>query len=466
MKFLKFLLVLLLIVLLIILGGVIFSNRIVSDMTKTKNSQFKNLRYSITESEITFDDFFLNGRSLGKGKAKVNFTRTGFMGLKPEIRISTLKLEEVNMELLYDTADKQVDSFLEKLDKPVNKETIRKTAEEFVGEAKKELDKVNTDIDTFLKDKLKDSIVAVNKIKTDYGSSPDLKSKAQKASELDKAVKPIIDSISNQKEAADKAISKIELERNVMFSDISEQLAKLERFISLNNVQNMNSYIFLDKGKNIISALDKTLKTVNLIKEIKNLPLGISDVDINNGAIKFSGLNGTSGEPAGEILLDSNLQAEVKMKDGDYEISYKENNLTIRTLSGKRITSVIEYSKEGILDGKTVKLISELIYDNNNLENLNRTVLTEEEKAKLAEKISNLQQTQYQEIMTKYEGQVKIMEDLITSVYEKRSKLEKLQRELLSLNTMAVLEDGTGVSSDTSPEKNEAVKQGEKNEAR
>ena len=61
MKFLKFLLVLFLMFLVVVTGGVIFSDKIVYNMTKTKNSEFKNLKYSIKDNEITFDNFLLNG---------------------------------------------------------------------------------------------------------------------------------------------------------------------------------------------------------------------------------------------------------------------------------------------------------------------------------------------------------------------------------------------------------------------
>ena len=44
MKFLKFLLVLFLMFLVVVTGGVIFSDKIVYNMTKTKNSEFKNFR--------------------------------------------------------------------------------------------------------------------------------------------------------------------------------------------------------------------------------------------------------------------------------------------------------------------------------------------------------------------------------------------------------------------------------------
>ena len=66
MKFLKFLLVLVIIAVIFALGGVIFSNRIIAHLTKTDSSKFENLKYSIKDGEIVFDNFigYLNDHLL------------------------------------------------------------------------------------------------------------------------------------------------------------------------------------------------------------------------------------------------------------------------------------------------------------------------------------------------------------------------------------------------------------------
>ncbi len=115
---------------------------------------------------------------------------------------------------------------------------------------------------------------------------------------------------------------------------------------------------------------------------------------------------------------------------------YKGDKFTMQTLFGKNIVSVIEYLKDDILEGKVIKLVSRLTSENNNFQNINETVLSDEEKTLLTEKINNLQQTRYQEIMTKYDEQIKSIDTLITAVYEKKSKLDQIQREMISLNTI------------------------------
>ncbi len=449
MKFLKFLLVLFLLLLITATGGVIFSNKIVYNMTKTKNSEFENLRYSIKDSEIIFDNFVLNGKDLGKGKAKISFVRSGFLGLNLKSALSDMKLEDVDLKKIYDTPDNQIDSFVEKIEIPANSEAIKKTTEEFVKETAKELENVSNGIDNFISTGIRENILNINKIKTDYGNITDLKSKAQKLTELDKEIKPVTRMINTEKQSIENSISKIETEKSLMLENISQELNKLEKIVSLNDIKNMNSYIFMDKGKNITQSLNKALKVVNLIKEIRGIPLLISSIDINSGTVKFSGLD-VENTVSGEIKLeDIPEKITVKSSQDAYDIIYKEDKLTMQTSFDKKIVSVIEYLKDNILEGRVIKLVSRLTSENNNFQNINETVLSDEEKTLLTEKINTLQQTRYQEIMAKYDEQIKSIDNLITAVYDKKEKLNQIQREMVSLSTIINLPEAQSEISTT-----------------
>lgn len=449
MKFLKFLLVLFLLLLITATGGVIFSNKIVYNMTKTKNSEFENLRYSIKDSEIIFDNFVLNGKDLGKGKAKISFVRSGFLGLNLKSALSDMKLEDVDLKKIYDTPDNQIDSFVEKIEIPANSEAIKKTTEEFVKETTKELENVSNGIDNFISTGIRENILNINKIKTDYGNITDLKSKAQKLTELDKEIKPVTRMINTEKQSIENSISKIETEKSLMLENISQELNKLEKIVSLNDIKNMNSYIFMDKGKNITQSLNKALKVVNLIKEIRGIPLLISSIDINSGTVKFSGLD-VENTVSGEIKLeDIPEKITVKSSQDAYDIIYKEDKLTMQTSFDKKIVSVIEYLKDNILEGRVIKLVSRLTSENNNFQNINETVLSDEEKTLLTEKINTLQQTRYQEIMAKYDEQIKSIDNLITAVYDKKEKLDQIQREMVSLSTIINLPEAQSEISTT-----------------
>ena len=105
-----------------------------------------------------------------------------------------------------------------------------------------------------------------------------------------------------------------------------------------------------------------------------------------------------------------------------------------------------------------MKLSSELILENNNFKNLNRTVLTDEEKTLLTKKIENLRNNNYQQIMTKYEEDNKNIETLIDNVYAQKNKLDKLQRDLLSLGTIITTgQPATAINENDSQNNNSTI---------
>lgn len=441
MKFLKFLLVLVIIAVIFALGGVIFSNRIIAHLTKTDSSRFENLKYSIKDGEIVFDNFILNGEKLGKGKAKIKIVRGGKFGISPEVKLESMELQEVKSELLYNAADPQIDSFIEKINVPAEHEKIVKTTKSYIKETTARINNLDKNIDDFFNMK-KGNIEAVNKLKQDYGLSTDLKEKSSKLIELNKELKNFNEQINTEKEKVNKEISEIEAERSIMIENISGDLDKLEKIISLNDVENLNSYIFLERGREIGISLNKTLKAVKFIKKIRdNSELSISSISVNNGEIVFSGLEKGKKTSKGQVTLGDNIKADVTETDKGYEISYNKDDIALKTLFGEGIISTVEYSKKDLLEGKALNLISELIFENNNFKNLNKTVLSEKDKKMLEEKINGMKSERYNEIMKEYEDQTKSLEGLIDDIYAKEGKLDKLQRGLLSLNTILNISD-------------------------
>lgn len=452
MKILKYLLSAVLIVLIIFLFGIMFSSNIVSFMARSKHSKFENVKYSVKNSQMVFDNFVVNGKDLGKGHATVGIIRTGLFKLVPKLTISNLKLEDVNLESIYKEKDSQIDTFTEKINSLSAQEKASKTTADFIKETTDKTTTLTTNTDNLINNKWKQSIEKINTLKKNYAETTDLKSKAQKIVELNNEIKPLVKSINSEKENVEKIISEIELERDIVLANVSDNLTKLEKEISLNdfnnnsnsNIQNMNLYIFLDKGKDLETSLNTALKATALVKEIKDLNIRISDMDINEGKIVAKGLNGNLSQVSGEILLQNNSKALIKGQNNGYEITYNKDNFTSKTLFAvNKIGSLIEYSKNDLIEGRTVKLSSELVMENNNFKNLNHTVLTDEEKTLLTQKIENLRNNNYQQIMTKYEEDNKNIETLIDNVYVQKNKLDKLQRDLLSLGTIITFEQPT-----------------------
>ena len=449
MKILKYLLSAVLLVLVIFLFGIMFSSNIVSFMARSKHSEFENVKYSVKNSRMVFDNFVVNGKNLGKGHATVGIVRTGLFKLVPKLTISNLKLEDVNLDSIYKEKNSQIDTFTEKINSLSAQEKADKTTADFIKETTDKVATLTTNTDSLINSKWRENIEKINVLKKNYAELTDLKSKAQKIVELNNEIKPLVKSINSEKENIEKNISEIELERDIALANVSDNLTKLEKEISLNDfnnnssssVQNMNLYIFLDKGKDLETSLNTALKATALVKEIKDLNIRISDVDINEGKIVAKGLNGNLSQVSGEILLQNNSKALIKGQNNGYEITYNKDNFTSKTLfSINKIGSLIEYSKNDLIEGKTVKLSSELVMESDNFKNLNHTVLTDEEKTLLTQKIENLRNNNYQQIMTKYEEDNKNIETLIDTVYAQKDKLDKLQRDLLSLGTIITVE--------------------------
>ena len=466
MKILKYLLSLILIALVMMLFGVMFSSNIVTYMTKSKNSEFENVKFSVRNSEMTFDNFVVNGKSLGKGRATVGIVQSGLFNLVPKLTLSNLKLDDVNLESIYKEKNSQIDTFTEKINSLTSQEKSDKTTADFIKETTDKVTTLSNNTNNLINSKWKENIEKINVLKKDYVGLTDLKSKAQKIVELNNEIKPLIKSINSEKENIEKNISEIELERDIALANVSDNLTKLEKEISLNdfnnnsnnNVQNMNLYIFLDKGKNLETSLNTALKATSLIKEIKDLNIRISDININDGKIVVKGLNGNNSQINGEVLLENNSKALIKGLNNGYEITYNKDNFTSKTLFAiNTISSLIEYSKNDLLEGRIVKLASELILENSNFKNLNHTVLTDEEKTLLTQKIENLRNNNYQQIMSKYEEDNKNIETLIDNVYVQKNKLDKLQRDLLSLGTIITFEQTANETAENNSQDNNST---------
>ena len=466
MKILKYLLSLILIALVMMLFGMMFSSNIVTYMTKSKNSEFENVKFSVRNSEMTFDNFVVNGKSLGKGRATVGIVQSGLFNLVPKLTLSNLKLDDVNLESIYKEKNSQIDTFTEKINSLTSQEKSDKTTADFIKETTDKITILSNNTNNLINSKWKENIEKINVMKKDYVGLTDMKSKAQKIVELNNEIKPLIKSINSEKENIEKNISEIELERDIALANVSDNLTKLEKEISLNdfnnnsnnNVQNMNLYIFLDKGKNLETSLNTALKATSLIKEIKDLNIRISDININDGKIVVKGLNGNNSQINGEVLLENNSKALIKGLNNGYEITYNKDNFTSKTLFAiNKISSLIEYSKNDLLEGRIVKLASELILENSNFKNLNHTVLTDEEKTLLTQKIENLRNNNYQQIMSKYEEDNKNIETLIDNVYVQKNKLDKLQRDLLSLGTIITFEQTANETAENNSQNNNST---------
>ncbi len=450
MKVLKFLLVVLLLLIFCGLGIVFFQNDIISHITKTEKSSFINAKYSMKTNEILFDDFIVNGKNLGKGRVTVNLEKSGAFGLIPKIKLKKMKLESLDLNSIYTAPNTLIDGFMVKITSPIREEKVLKTTEEYLLESTKDIENLNLEIENFINDKIKTNIEKTNKIKEDYNASTNLKSKVENLSELNKEASPLIKLISDEKEKLEYAVSDIEVNKNIILTNMSSELKKLENKLSLNGVQNINSYIFLDKEEEIARSLNNALKIITLIDEIKNLSIEISDIEINKNRVIISKLNEKKSDITGEILLDNNVKVNVKGSETGYNLDSIMNDLSIKAIleNDKKINATLTYGKKDILEGKIINLISDLVYENNNFQNINKTIFSEEDKKLLTEKIETMESTYYNEIMNQYSIQTSKIDELIEKIYKQKEKLDKIQKDLLVLNKFIELGEVAKISTE------------------
>ena len=150
MKILKYLLSFILIILIMLLFGVMFSSNIVSYMTKTKHSEFENVKFSIKDHKMVFDNFVVNGKSLGKGQATVGVVRTGLFKLMPKLTLSNLKLDDVNLNGIYKEKNPRIDTFTDKINSLTSQENSDKSTADFIKETTNKVTALTADTDNFI----------------------------------------------------------------------------------------------------------------------------------------------------------------------------------------------------------------------------------------------------------------------------------------------------------------------------
>ncbi|MBP7101580.1 MAG: hypothetical protein KBA67_08660, partial [Leptotrichiaceae bacterium] len=361
-----------------------------------------------------------------------------------------MKLENLDLNSVYTAPNALIDGFMVKITSPIREEKVLKTTEEYLLESTKDIENLNLEIENFINDKIKTNIEKTNKIKEDYKASTNLKSKVENLSELNKEASPLIKSISDEKEKLEYAVSDIEVNKNIILTNMSSELKKLENKLSLNGVQNINSYIFLDKEEEIARSLNNALKIITLIDEIKNLSIEISDIEINKNRVIISKLNEKKSDITGEILLDNNVKVNVKGSETGYNLDSIMNDLSIKAVleKDKKINATLTYGKKDILEGKIINLISDLVYENNNFQNINKTIFSEEDKKLLTEKTETIESTYYNEIMNQYSIQTSKIDELIEKIYKQKEKLDKIQKDLLVLNKFIELGEVAKISTE------------------
>ena len=436
MKIVKILLNVILLLVIVLTAGIIFSNNIVYYMTKTKDTRFENIKYSVEKGTMTFDDLILDKKSFGKGSAKVKLEREGFLGLVPQLTLSEVKLENVDMNEIYGIENKQIDSFIGKIDEQYSKTENDLTLEKYVDNVEKNVDNLNSSINDFTENKISGNISKINQIKQDYSNLSKINEKSIKIAELNKETTNLIKVISKEKLKYEEEIEKIEDEKNEVLLKFSQNVENLQKEIELNNVNKLHEYIFLDKGEKLKDAENKSLKLFKFVNEIKKLSFKITDLDINNGEIKITNIG--QNKLNVEAMMSENVivKGEGTLNNYNMEINFDDMKILTKYTIDQEIVSDIIYTKKDLLKEKNVEIKVNLLFKGNNFSIQNKTILTDEEQNNINLLNEEIENDGYNEKLNEYKIQNEKIDGFINILKENLMKLDKVQNDILKIDVI------------------------------
>lgn len=436
MKIVKILLSVILLLVIVLTTGIIFSNNIVYYMTKTKDTRFENIKYSVEKGTMTFDDLILDKKSFGKGSAKVKLEREGFLGLVPQLTLSEVKLENVDMNEIYGIENKQIDSFIGKIDEQYSKTENDLTLEEYVDNVEKNVDNLNSSINDFTENKISGNISKINQIKQDYSNLSKINEKSIKIAELNKETTNLIKVISKEKLKYEEEIEKIETEKNEVLLKFGQNIENLQKEIELNNVNKLHEYIFLDKGEKLKDAENKSLKLFKFVNEIKKLSFKITDLDINNGEIKITNIR--QNKLNVEAMMSENVivKGEGTLNNYNIEINFDDMKILTKYTIDQEIVSDIIYTKKDLLKEKNVEIKVNLLFKGNNFSIQNKTILTDEEQNNINLLNEEIENDGYNEKLNEYKIQNEKIDGFINTLKENLMKLDKVQNDILKIDVI------------------------------
>lgn len=436
MKIVKILLSVILLLVIVLTAGIIFSNNIVYYMTRTKDTRFENIKYSVEKGTMTFDDLILDKKSFGKGSAKVKLEREGFLGLVPQLTLSEVKLENVDMNEIYGIENKQIDSFIGKIDEQYSKTENDLTLEKYVDNVEKNVDNLNSSINDFIENKISGNISKINQIKQDYSNLSKINEKSIKIAELNKETTNLIKVISKEKLKYEEEIEKIEAEKNEVLLKFGQNIENLQKEIELNNVNKLHEYIFLDKGEKLKDAENKSLKLFKFVNEIKKLSFKITDLDINNGEIKITNMG--QNKLNVEAMMSENVivKGEGTLNNYNIEINFDDMKILTKYTIDQEIVSDIIYTKKDLLKEKNVEIKVNLLFKENNFSIQNKTILTDEEQNNINLLNEEIENDGYNEKLNEYKIQNEKIDGFINILKENLIKLDKVQNDILKIDVI------------------------------
>lgn len=443
MKIIKLFLSICVILVVMLIGMIVYQNQILHRLLKTDTSEFKNVQYKIENSELSFDDFVLNGKSLGRGKATISFTFGGFLGIIPGVEIDKLTLSEVNVDSIYSEKNIYVDSFINKIKEfnlsNNNEQNTDKLEETHIFEdIDKSIKNTENEVSNFIDDYLVENIDSINILKENYKIESNYRNKANQVNQITSKAKEISKKIDDVITKIEEETKKIEEGKYSEGNVLEKKLNELAYLVELNSIDNINDYIFIDNYSVIEDSLNKTLKVIELVKEIQSVPIVIKNLYITANDLEITALN-NSGESKGHFNINTdgkNVLVSLNFDNENINLNYRVNDLSVNLnkKNDSSITTLLNYEKSNFIDLGAINLISEISYYDNNILKINKTQLNNEEINAITNKINNIEQNEIISINQDYEQSLFNLEEINEKFNQIIDNLNKIKNDLFILN--------------------------------
>ena len=345
-------------------------------------------------------------------------------------------MENVDINKIYGIENKQIDSFIGKIDEQYSKPENDLTLEKYVNNVEKNVDNLNSSINDFTENKISGNISKINQIKQDYSNSSKINEKSIKIAELNKETTNLIKVISKEKLKYEEEIENIEAEKNEVLLKFGQNVENLQKEIELNNVNKLHEYIFLDKDEKLKDVENKSLKLFKFVNEIKKLSFKITDLDINNGEIKITNIRQNKLNVEARMSENVIVKGEGTLNNYNIDINFDDIKILTKYTVDQEIVSDIIYMKKDLLKEKNVEIKVSLLFKNNNFSIQNKTILTAEDQNNINLLNEEIENDGYNEKLNEYKIQNEKIDGFINILKENLMKLDKVQNDILKIDVI------------------------------
>lgn len=434
MKVLRILLLVTLLLVILAIGTLFFSGKIIESKLNTSEVQLENFKFSLKKREVTFDNFVINGSSLGPGRGRLEIKKLFGNIFDNKVYFSEMKLDNLDFNSVYAAPDKNIDKFIGKIEVPDKVYSDNKSSKNTNN-----LVKIEADIKEVLNFDFSTQIDELQKLKNEFSDIKSLDGKIVKLKEISEKSDKIKKDMTDKKKQINAVIDEVDMEDNQTLKIYTDELENLNQSIESSSTDNIKNITFIDKGREVLVDLNSSLKITKIIEGINESNVSIKNLDINGSKLVVKNVGPAFGNSVSAVYSDNevkyNINENAKMQA--YDISINRNNLVLTIIySSDKIASKINYTKENLIPNiNSIVINTDLDYRDGVLDITSNSSLTSEQKLFIKEGIEKLEQEKLLELSKQYNINNEKIMSILDQLYTKRKDLDEQILKLKILTT-------------------------------